>query len=526
MKQFIHFFKTQAVRLTALSLILFVMLSVSSAQNAFNINLQKLNPQAKTESIEDFETGGFTQFDWQTGGNQPWSTTDVNPYEGTYCARSGAINHSQTSFLSLTYDVYSAEDISFWYRVSSESGYDFLRFYIDNNEIGEWSGTVPWTLATYPVTAGNHTFKWEYSKDGSVVSGEDAVFVDYIVFPPMEIEALFEADTTVICETDIVQFTDMSVGPITQWNWIFEGGTPASSTDQNPVVGYFNAGSYDVMLIVSDGVESAELFMGSYITVGEVPVICPAATGITYLCASWGNSSYNTVGLTGITLYNWQVEPVEAGTVSGTGKNVTVVWAEDFLGTATLKVAGVNYCGIGTYSNPLTITRYLPNVNLPGYVAVSISTPPFALTGGTPTGGTYSGTGVTNGVFSPAVAGIGIHTITYTYTDPNLCENSAENTIQVTQFTDITGNTFSTGINIQPNPNNGNFNLVINLQEVTTVNLKVYSSLNEVVYELNDIVTDQKLTRNIDLSNYSAGIYYVHLTSPTNQWVNKVIITK
>lgn len=518
--------KTQLVRLTAMSLMIIVMSSVSIAQNALNISLQKLKPQAKTESIEDFETGGLTQFEWVTGGTQPWIVSDLTPYEGTYCASSGNINDNQNSFISLTYDVYSPENISFWYRVESESGYDYLRFYIDNNEMGEWAGIIPWTQASFPVTAGNHTFKWEYSKDGSVSSGADAGFIDYIVFPPMEISAYFEADTTVICETDIVQFSDMSVGPITEWNWIFEGGTPATSTDQNPVVGYFSAGSYDVMLVVSDGVESAELFMGNYITVGEVPTICPAPTGITYLCASWGNSSYNTVGLTGITLYNWQVEPVEAGTVSGTGKNVTVVWAEDFLGTATLKVAGVNYCGIGTYSNPLTITRYLPNVNLPGYAAVSISTPPFALTGGTPAGGTYSGPGVTNGIFSPAVAGLGIHTITYTYTDPNLCENSAESTIQVTQFTDISGHNFTPGINIQPNPNNGNFNLVIDLQEVTTVDLKVYNSLNEVVYELKNIVTDQKITRNIDLSGFSAGIYYVQLSGPYNHWINKVIISK
>jgi len=144
--------------------------------------------------------------------------------------------------------------------------------------------------------------------------------------------------------------------------------------------------------------------MADYISVGQIPAICPAPTGITYLCASWGNSSYNTVGLTGITLYDWLLEPVEAGTVSGTGKNVTVIWAEDFLGVATLKAAGVNYCGVGLYSNPLTITRYLPNVDLPGYAAVSISTPPFTLTGGTPSGGTYSGPGVSNGIFSPAVA--------------------------------------------------------------------------------------------------------------------------
>src|SRR6056297_1524140 len=60
-----------------------------------------------------------------------------------------------------------------------------------------------------------------------------------------------------------------------------------------------------------------------------------------------------------------------------------------------------------------------------------------ALGGGTPTGGTYSGPGVTddgNGStysFDPSVAGVGVHTITYTFTDGNGCENSASDNIEV-----------------------------------------------------------------------------------------------
>jgi hypothetical protein len=39
---------------------------------------------------------------------------------------------------------------------------------------------------------------------------------------------------------------------------------------------------------------------------------------------------------------------------------------------------------------------------------------PYTLTGGAPSGGTYSGAGVSGGTFSPLVAGIGAHVITYT----------------------------------------------------------------------------------------------------------------
>src|SRR5204863_289545 len=48
---------------------------------------------------------------------------------------------------------------------------------------------------------------------------------------------------------------------------------------------------------------------------------------------------------------------------------------------------------------------------------------PVTLTGGTPAGGTYSGTGVAAGVFTPATAGVGTHSITYTVS--NACGSSA-----------------------------------------------------------------------------------------------------
>jgi PKD repeat protein len=524
MKTFLHSSGTGYIRAFSLAVGIFVFLSAATTQNSLNIDFKKSLPQSKTESIEDWETGNFTQFDWQTGGTQPWLITDVTPYEGIYCATSGDINDNQESWLSLTYDVYSPEDISFWYRVESEDNYDFLTFYIDDVEMGSWAGIVPWSQATYPVTAGTHTFKWRYDKDVSVSTGADAAFIDYIVFPPMEIEALFTSDTTVICEGDVVLFYDQSIGPITQWNWIFEGGTPSTSTLQNPVVGYANEGSYDVLLEVSDGIETSQIYMANYITVGAVPEICPAATGITYLCASWGNSSYNTVGLTGISLYDWVLEPTEAGTISGTGKNVTAIWADDFLGVATLKVAGVNYCGIGVYSNPLTITRYLPTVTLAPFGDVSITTPPFALTGGTPSGGIYSGPGVSNGIFSPAVAGLGTHTITYTYTDLNLCENYAENTITVTEFTGIPGNDYTSGISIQPNPSNGKFDVKFNLPGITTVDLKIFNSLNEVVFESKDVVLHLNFSQEINLGSLTQGIYYLQVSADGLRQVKKLII--
>jgi hypothetical protein len=133
--------------------------------------------------IEDWETGNFDKFPWVMGGNANWTTVTDNPYEGVYCARSGNITDSQVSDMALTLSVTGDGNISFFRKVSSESNYDYLRFYIDGNLMEQWSGNFAWGQVSYPVSAGVHTFLWKYYKDSSVSSGEDCVWIDYIEFP-------------------------------------------------------------------------------------------------------------------------------------------------------------------------------------------------------------------------------------------------------------------------------------------------------------------------------------------------------
>ena len=133
--------------------------------------------------VEDFESGDFSNFDWQLFGDANWIVTN-NAYEGDYCAKSGDISDGQITSLKIQMYVLVDGQISFWSKVSSESGYDFLYFYIDGSETQSWSGEMDWALQTFDVTAGEHTFKWEYDKDGSVSDGEDCGWVDFIIFPP------------------------------------------------------------------------------------------------------------------------------------------------------------------------------------------------------------------------------------------------------------------------------------------------------------------------------------------------------
>ncbi|KAF0203466.1 MAG: hypothetical protein FD170_1185 [Bacteroidetes bacterium] len=133
--------------------------------------------------IEDFETGNFSAYPWVNASNVPWAITTSQVNGGTYAARSGAIGDNASTTLEITMNVTANDNISFARKVSSEGGYDFLKFYIGSVEKGAWSGDVDWAVESYPVTAGQHTFKWIYSKDGSVTGGQDAAFIDDINFP-------------------------------------------------------------------------------------------------------------------------------------------------------------------------------------------------------------------------------------------------------------------------------------------------------------------------------------------------------
>ncbi len=134
---------------------------------------------------EGFETGNFSAFAWNNSSAIPWTVQSVDKFSGTYAAKSGAISSSGSTTLSLPVVVSSAGNISFWYKVSSESSYDWLRFYVDDVQQGQWSGSAGWAEASYAVGSGPHTLSWTYSKDGSVNTGSDCAWLDHIIFPPM-----------------------------------------------------------------------------------------------------------------------------------------------------------------------------------------------------------------------------------------------------------------------------------------------------------------------------------------------------
>lgn len=128
---------------------------------------------------QNFDGGTVTPL--TTSGSANWATQGAVKNAGAGAAKSGTITHSQVTEMSHTVVVPAGGGtLSFYYNVSSENGFDYLKFYIDGVVQNQWSGTVGWTQQSYLLAAGSRTLKWEYSKDNSASSGSDAAYIDDI----------------------------------------------------------------------------------------------------------------------------------------------------------------------------------------------------------------------------------------------------------------------------------------------------------------------------------------------------------
>lgn len=126
-----------------------------------------------------FETGSLAG--WTTSGDAPAfyvSSTPAYVHSGTYGAVSGAITDSEYCEISRSVTLTHAGEVSFWYWISTEDYWDYGYLEIDGIKVWQVTVDSPWTLQTWPVSAGTHTISFGYEKDGSVSEGLDAFGID------------------------------------------------------------------------------------------------------------------------------------------------------------------------------------------------------------------------------------------------------------------------------------------------------------------------------------------------------------
>ncbi len=224
--------------------------------------------------VEDFETGDFTAYDWSFDGDADWVIDNAIYYEGAYSAKSGNIVDSQISSLVISINVTADDQISFYRKVSSESSYDFLRFYIDDVQKDEWSGEEEWEEASFPVIVGEHTFKWSYEKDYSVSSGDDCAWIDYIQFPSFAgaapLAVAVSANPAEICTGESSQLNAFVTGGSGNYTYLWSPATGLNDPNiQNPDATPEETTLYSVT--INDGTD--EVTGEITLTVNPVPEI-------------------------------------------------------------------------------------------------------------------------------------------------------------------------------------------------------------------------------------------------------------
>lgn len=364
----------------------------------------------------------------------------------------------------------------------------------------------------------------------------------------------FTANVTTITVGGSVNFTDLTTGVPTAWSWTFTGGTPSTSTVQNPAgIVYNTVGTYTVSLIASNSFGSDTATKVAYINVvnatcdtlnaplsGTPTIYTVSSPGWGYVAGNnsytdqskankftgystslnkvtgvifrfgrgYASSSANKVnvrlwdnsgtagspGSTPLVSQNLLVSTIQSDV---TASQVTVVTFSSPITVGTTFYAGFSFDMTGTnYTNPSDTVALITNTNgdSPAEIAWEQwnDNTWYAYSNST----SSWGISVSNAIF-PIICP------TPSFADQNIVDNSH-------------------ALNVLPNPNSGNFQIVYDAQSGKNLKVEVFNMLGQVVYS--DTPTNFKglYNRTVDISQYSKGLYMVRVTDGNSFAIRKV----
>lgn len=153
----------------------------------------------------------------------------------------------------------------------------------------------------------------------------------------------------------------------------------------------------------------------------------------------------------------------------------------------------------------------IPTPTIVGLAAMYNTASPNVTLVGNPAGGTFSGTGVSGNVFSPATAGVGTYSITYNYTSPQGCSGSVSQEVTVTQFIGIDNMDALTNLELFPNPTSKTFRLSFELMQNLPLDIAVVNLAGQKVWETTYSDFVGKFSQEIDLEKFASGVYFVEI---------------
>ena len=244
-------------------------------------------------------------------------------------------------------------------------------------------------------------------------------------------------------------------------------------------------------------------------------VVCEAVTHTFSVQADLAVSYSWQISLDGSTWYDLNNSTTYSGVNTAA---LTVANAQMNLNNTKYRCSIAGACGSSVYTNSAVLTvNKRPEVYFGIPQIACIYDSPYSINEVTPSGGTFSGPGISNNLFNPVAAGMGNHTITYTVTE-NGCSSSASSIIEVSQclgMTDLVKNELS----IFPNPTSSIVYLKGTVENYETAVLidnqgRMISSW------------DLKTTAQFDLSDFVDGYYFIRVVGKENTVVTKIQLVK
>ncbi len=408
----------------------------------------------------------------------------------------GGVNNSGTIF---EYD-YTTNTYTKKFDFSNINGNNPICPLLQASSNGKLYGMTSFSGADY--VGSGVLFEYDYTTstfakklDFNGTNGRVPLFTHLIeVFPPTIVTS--QSSDVSICVNKDTMFTIDANGVNLIYQWQVNSGSGFTNLSNN---------------IVYSGVTTNTLVVANTVI---------GMNGYQYRCAVSGSYPYPDTSTSVVLTVN---------PLSVVNQAVSICSGDSILlGGSYQLTAGVYYDTLSVANNcnhvditTLTINS-LPSVSLllnPDTVCVSTGS--YSLSGGLPSGGSYSGSGVSGGNFSPALAGVGMHTIDYSYTDGNFCTTTNSSQIVVDVCSGIKSILDYGHIIIYPNPGNGVF---IIENSFTEGMITVLDVLGNSIYsaQINQSGKTDKIQ--VDLSKQTKGMYFLNMQNGEKIIVKKIVI--
>jgi hypothetical protein len=338
------------------------------------------------------------------------------------------------------------------------------------------------------LNAGTNTIIYSATGNGCTSSTTASVFIDTL---PAAGLSVIPSVCESVAPIDLQQYASSFTG-------IFLGNG-VSATGFNPSIA--GAGIHTISYVISNScgsdtaTQTIEVFANPIVTFPALADLCLDQSLVSLSSATPLGGVYSGTGVLGSSF-----DPAVAGA-----------------GTFNLNYGFADSNGCSDSANSSITVNDLPIVSLDTLGGICENRVPFALNIGSPSGGTYSGSGASAGMFNPSLVAVGNYNLTYQFTDANGCSNSDNVQVEVRatfedtlvhvscdSFTTSLGNTYySSGIYIDSLLSLGSCDSVI-VRNVT-INQSTIDTIPAVVCDSFTSVTNQVYT--------TSGVYFDTLTN-------------